>query len=223
MEQLADAGFKCFGFDLRGHGNSDGRRGHVNAWQDYHHDLAAVSELMESQFHLFGHSMGGLISLDWAVNNPRITSLVLSSPLLGVAVQAPKWKVMAGKLLSKLLPTLAMNNELPASDICSDPNVVQAYLDDPKVFDTITPRWFTEMSAAMARVHLRAPQYKIPIYLNLAGDDRAVSTTDAEQFFNQLECSKQLKEWPGLFHETLNECNRLEVSKKIIDWLLNQD
>jgi alpha-beta hydrolase superfamily lysophospholipase len=221
MNTLAEAGLECHSLDLRGHGRSDGKRGHVNSWNDYCLDLDAIAATLDPGFSVLGHSMGGLVALDWLRQNRGANALVLSSPLLGVAVEAPAWKILAGRLLSRILPSLSMNNELPPEDICSRAEVVEAYLADPMVFGTITPRWFTEMSAAIERVHLAASSYDIPLYLNLGAEDKIVSLPDARKFYDNWNGPKRLQEWEDCFHETFNEAQREQIVAPISDWLIS--
>ncbi|MDP6849490.1 MAG: alpha/beta hydrolase [Planctomycetota bacterium] len=217
--KLCEQGWRVLGCDLRGHGKSAGKRGHVNSWSDYLADLDAVSASLHENFILIGHSMGGLIALDWIREGQKVAAVALSSPLLGVAVEAPAWKLAAGRLLSNILPRLSMSNELAPELICSDPTVVEAYKADPLVFDTITPRWFTEMSQALERVQNNSFPYPLPLYLNLGAKDQVVSNKDAKKLFENWKGPKSLEVWPNCFHETLNEPVREEVLQKLAVWL----
>ncbi len=220
---LAQRGFSVQGVDLRGHGESDGRRGHVDRWSDFHADLDAASSGLRSPFLLLAHSMGGLVALDWLrERRDRVSAVVLSSPLLGVAVAAPRWKVALGRLLSKVAPRLPLSNELEADGVCSDPEVVERYLADPLVFRSITPRWFVEMEAALERVHGSCPSFAQPLYLNLAGDERLVSNPHALAAADAWGGPVHRVVWDGLRHETLNEKRGPEVLGKIADWLMER-
>ncbi|MGW8370425.1 MAG: alpha/beta fold hydrolase, partial [Gammaproteobacteria bacterium] len=86
--------------DHRGHGRSEGRRGHVNRFDDFADDAAqAVMRLDErlrhecgrSEIHVLGHSMGGLITLRMLLAHPglAIASATVSSPALGVGIPVP--------------------------------------------------------------------------------------------------------------------------------------
>src|SRR5690606_16896350 len=66
---LAGFGLSTFALDLRGHGRSDGRRGHVPRFEVYLQELdrfrREVQGVVGPELPLFllGHSMGGLIAL----------------------------------------------------------------------------------------------------------------------------------------------------------------
>ncbi len=216
----AARGYRVTGVDLRGHGRSEGRRGHVEAWQDFHADLDAAATGLERPFVVLAHSMGGLVATDWLrERQERVRALLLSSPLLGVAVAAPKWKLALGRLLAKIAPRLPLSNELDAADVCSDPAVVQRYLEDPLVFRHITPRWYVEMEAALERVHAAAGSFRLPLYLNLAGDERLVGNPQALAFADAWGGPSERRVWDGLRHETLNEPQGPQVLAAMAEWL----
>ena len=39
VDVLPDLGYVVIGYDQRGHGRSDGQRGHINSWDEYRGDL----------------------------------------------------------------------------------------------------------------------------------------------------------------------------------------
>ena len=53
-----------------------------------------------------------------------------------------------------------------------------------------------------------------------AGDDRLVDAQAAQELFGLVgNIDKQLKVYPGLFHEILNEVERDQVMTDLTDWL----
>ena len=46
VERLVPAGFAVYGFDLRGHGRSPGRRAFIRSWDDYRQDVRAFLSLV---------------------------------------------------------------------------------------------------------------------------------------------------------------------------------
>lgn len=222
---LNQAGYQVSGVDFRGHGQSPGKRGHVQSWQDYVDDLTAAAEAINGPYLLVAHSMGTLITLDFLRSaegnhvSQQAKAVALSAALLGVAVEAPKWKTAAAGLLSKLWPTLSLSNELDANQICSDPQVVQDYLDDPLTYPTITPRWFTEMQAALLRVNQAALSYGLPLWLSYGAEDQVVSRAAIDDFQSRYGADSELKSWPGGRHEIFNEPFQQEVFAHLIQWL----
>jgi len=223
---LTRAGFEATIVELRGHGGSEGKRGHVDAWTQYEDDLRAAAAQIEGPFFIVAHSMGGLVTLS-ALNSgldAEIKGVAISNPLLGVAVQAPAIKLKAAGLLSKLLPRLPLSNELDVQTISRDPEVVRAYQQDPKVYSTITPRWFTESQAAMARVHGAAGTYTVPMLMMVGTADAICAHGEAVRFHEAYGApDKELMTFEGYFHELFNEPEKDEVLEAVVGWLRRRD
>ncbi len=117
-----------------------------------------------------------------------------------------------------------MGNELDATKISHDQNVVNAYENDPLVHDRVSVRFFTEFLSAMETVHQQASTISLPILLQVAGDDHLVNARSSGQFFEKpgLE-DKTLYVYDGLYHEIYNELEdqRKKVLQDLKDWLDN--
>ncbi|MCB9763096.1 MAG: lysophospholipase [Alphaproteobacteria bacterium] len=221
-EAFTTAGYDVTGLELRGHGHSGGKRGHVNRWSDYSDDVRAAAASIGEPFFLVAHSMGGLVSLATLCEpmNPLCRGLVISNPLLGVAVQAPKIKELGGRLLSRILPSLSMTNEIPTEHLSRDPEVVRRYEEDPLVYSTITPRWYTEMLKAQEAVFAHASAYRLPVLLLVGEADKLCSPEASLRFFDQLGApDKTLKRYPGYYHELFNEPEKAEILAEVVAWL----
>lgn len=220
-ERLVAGGYAVTGVELRGHGHSAGKRGFVRRWSEYADDLWSTLEHVGKPCFVVAHSMGGLVATD-ALREPRgeVLGLVLSDPLLGVAVRAPKLKVLAGRLLSRILPSLPLGNELDTKLLTHDAAVVRAYDEDPLVFKTLTPRWYTEMTAALERVHAAAPSYRTPM-LMLVGESDQICSPEANIRFADAygAADKKLIPYPGLYHELFNELEKERVFQDMLTWL----
>src|SRR5512138_2279908 len=88
--------------DLRGHGQSDGRRWHVDTFQDNVADLDAfVAKLSQDgvvgdQLFVVGHSHGALVAATWGLTRGRhVGGFVFSSPFFRLAEPPPLLKLLA--------------------------------------------------------------------------------------------------------------------------------
>ncbi len=218
--RLVRAGFRVTVVEPRGHGDSEGRRGHVARWGLYVDDLRAALDALPGSAWILAHSMGGLIALD-AVRDPlprMPRGLVCVNPLLGLALEAPGWKVALSSLLSSLLPTVSLGNEIPPEHLTHDRSIVDAYASDPKVFHTVTPRWFTEMRAAQARVLEEPQRITVPLLMVTSDGDRICAYPVSRAFAAAVRGASQLQ-YPGLFHEVLNEPEKDAILDDILAWL----
>ncbi|HVS48022.1 MAG TPA: alpha/beta fold hydrolase, partial [Candidatus Dormibacteraeota bacterium] len=117
-EGMAKHGMGTYALDLRGHGKSAGQRGHVDSWSQWTDDVAAfvrhVESIAGSEVVPVGHSFGGatLLSTVLADKLPKVRRFVVSSPALKLRLRAPAWKIKLGTVASKIVPRLAMGNEI---------------------------------------------------------------------------------------------------------------
>ena len=223
IERVVPNGFSVWAPDHRGHGRSGGRRGHVLNFVQYLSDLRLTVELVKKDMpggipcFLLGHSMGGLIALYFAQRHPEhIDGVVASSPGLGLAIEIPPLKKVLGSFMSYVWPGLTMGNELDATKISRDSNVVSAYEDDPLVHDRVSARFFTEFLAAMQSVNQQASTLKVPVLMQVAGQDYLVSADSSKQFFEKLTLQdKALLVYDGMYHEIYNSPE--DQKKKVLD------
>ena len=229
VERMLPKGISVWVPDHRGHGQSEGKRGHVLNFVQYLADLRLSVELAGEgrpegmKCFLLGHSMGGLIALYFAQQYPGfIDGVVASSPALGMAIEIPGVKKVLGSLMSYIWPGLTMGNELDAGKVSHDPEVVRAYETDALVHNRVSARFFTEFLAAMETVHVQASALKVPTLLQVAGDDQLVNARSSVQFFEKLDLEdKTLHVYEGRYHEIYNEGEdlRRQVLEDLEDWL----
>ena len=225
-KHFSEQGYAVFALDHRGHGQSAGKRGHVDRFADYIADLDILRHRAASQFpgkkiFLLGHSLGGLIATSYALLHPaELSGLVISSAAYKMEIKANPVKLALGRFFSKYVPALTMGNELDPNGVSRDPAVVKAYLEDPLVHDRVSARFFTEFVAAMAEVHARAASLKMPVLIMQSGADKLVLPEGAKEYFDKVGSSdKTFKLWPGLYHEMFNEPEQAQVLNFASGWL----
>jgi len=220
------AGYPVAGIDARGHGRSDGPRAFVERYEDYVHDLRMLFGHVTARYPnrdcvLVGHSNGGLISIRFAELHPGEAKwLVLTGPLLAVKVAVPLWKKAGSRVLTHLAPRLGMPNEIEPEDVSRDPEIVEAYANDPLVNRVATPRWFTEMQAAAERAMTHADEIRVPVLCLQGGADKLVSPEATQRFVAELGSDDVTFEMlPEHYHEIFNEPDRKAQYEKVLEWL----
>jgi lysophospholipase len=224
---LAETGVSTYAFDLRGHGLSAGRRGHVRAFgcflQDVDRFRREVLGLADADTPLFllGHSMGGLIALRYQQEYVgAFRGAIVISPWLATAMPLPRWKSTASNLLARVLPAAPFSSKLVPEHMSHDVAAVRAYREDPLIHDRITPRLFAEASREMGVAFQRADRIQGPLLLLLAGADRVVDTERSLLFARSLSGRDvTLNVYPGYYHEILHETGAAQVHRDIRDWL----
>lgn len=230
VEQLTGHGIECHLFDLRGHGESEGARGHVERFTDYLDDLGRVTDTVRARggttpLLLLGHSLGALIALCYVRAHPAaFDAIAVSSPFLGPAFSVPGARLMLARAASVATPALQLESGLLPEWVSRDPKVVAAYAADPHVFSTTTPRWFVEVAGAQRELLAHADEITTPALFLVAGSDRIADHHLAHDLFDRLgtpASQKQLRTYPDLYHEVFNElpAARAEVTGDLLSWI----
>lgn len=218
--RLNEAGWDVLQVELRGHGQSSGKPGHVDRWEDYVDDVRAGLARLGGKPVLLAHSMGGLVSLDLLrTDEASFRAVALSGPLLA-PYEPPALPLRAAlRVLDRVLPSLSLDNGLPPERVATDPAIVEAYIADPLVFSTITPRWYRQMKQAQTRVFAHAADYRLPLYLVWGSDDRICSPAAMVRFVDQYGGPHTTRSWVGAYHEVFNDLRRTEVVDALVEWL----
>jgi alpha-beta hydrolase superfamily lysophospholipase len=236
---LNEHGGLVFGPDHRGQGSSGGRPGHIDRFETYAGDLREVirqeaAELSDDQqpdaipWFLFGHSMGGLISLVLLLHHPLPVPLrgaIISSPLLGLTMKVNPVKLAVGKIAARLLPKLSLPSGIPASAICRDPEEVRRYEDDERRADVVSASWFAAMNDAIVRVEAEISRIELPMLWYVGTGDLICDHRATERVFAGLpapeERDQTLRRFEGYYHELHNEpeADRKPVFDMITEWI----
>lgn len=215
-------------FDQRGHGHSPGSRGHIDSFSEYREDLRlfmqfVVSKEPENPLFLFGHSMGGLIVLDYGLHYPQgLNGIIASAPHLSDPPVSPIVASLA-RLLSGILPALSINAGLDEDGISRDIGVVQAYHDDPLVHGKGTPRLSTELAAAVDATQANAANFKPPLLIYHGSADRLTSPEASRDFYEKVKSdNKRYISYEGGYHESHNDLHQERVVIDVGQWIEEQ-
>jgi len=223
---LVESGYALVGFDLRGHGRSEGQRGHINRWDEYRGDLREFIKLTRQmlpdtpQF-ILGHSLGSLIVLDYLIYHQEgLSGAILSGTSLDPVDAAPPVQKFLAQLLSGIYPTFSLKIPLPGKSLSRDAQVSQAYDQDPMVFWDRTARWGVESLKAIERIETNADKINLPVLFLHGEKDPLVSAAGAQRYFDQLSTSdKTIRIFQDTLHEPHNDLDHLAVIADMQQWI----
>lgn len=252
---LSARGYHVYAHDHRGHGETtapDAPRGqfsrHDGAAKAID-DVLAIRDIANAAHPglpviLFGHSMGGLISLNSAIAYPRAFDAVASwnanfHP--GIAGRLAKIILKTERMLkgsdvpSALLPRLTFGawgqsipgHLTPFDWLSHDPKAVDAYIADPLCgFDACVSLWldlFIMSFGAPREASLKRLPRNLPIHLVGGGEDPATDHGKAVVWLaNRLKAAgfshMTQKIYQTARHETLNDTDAIEATATFGDW-----
>lgn len=218
-------GFTVVGYDRRGHGHSEGKRGHSNGLEPL---LDEISQLLveartgyqDLPVFLYGHSQGGGLVLSYALRrNPDITGIIASAPWIQLSFTPPQALIALGKLMRKIYPGFLQANNLNTQLLSRDPEVVKAYEQDPLVHDRISAAAGIGMLEEGDWMLQQKGGFPIPLLIMHGDEDGVTSAEASEALAGQLEGDVTYKLWPEMYHELHNEPEKEMVFQYVLDWL----
>lgn len=218
---LTERGFAVHAFDQRGHGESGGDRIHVEAWDvlldDVEDRMSAMAFEVSAPAVIYGHSVGGLIALDYCLTRSEVLPelLVLSAP--AVSANVAKWKQLLAPILAAVTPKATLPLDLEGTQLSRDPAVGEAYFNDPLVETKATAKFGAEALKAQKRVGELMDSLSIRTMVIAGGNDEIVPPHSSYGLGEVLGVDRTL--YPNLRHEMHNEPEGPEVVSDIADWI----
>lgn len=224
-DSLTRAGYTLISFDLRGHGKSEGPRGHISSYEAIMQDISSLLEVSNKKFpqlplFLYGHSLGGNLVLNYVLRRqPHLKGVIATAPWLRLAFEPPASKIALGKMTNYIWPSFSQKSGLDTKALSRDLEVVHSYENDPLVHNRISARMFISAYQAGQWALEHASEFSLPLLLMHGGDDNLISVEASREFANKINENCTLKVWDELYHEIHNEPEKEEVFKFLIGWL----
>ena len=220
--------YAVYVLDLRGHGCSSGQRGYINHWSEFRTDFHFFLQLVERQqptvpLFAWGHSLGGVIVLDYVLHSSHHLLGIIVSGLPMGAVGVSPWKLAIANLLSQLWPRFSLNTGIDLASNSSDPTVLLDYSQDPLRHTQGTARLATEFLRIQAELQAHAANIRLPLLMLHGSNDQTASLSESVAFFQKLGSkTKQHLEYPGAFHDLHADLDAQTVLADISQWLRQQ-
>jgi alpha-beta hydrolase superfamily lysophospholipase len=225
-EFLNQQNYTLVGFDLRGHGRSEGIRGHAPSYTVIMDDIDQFIKEVKKRYpelpcFLYGHSLGGNLVLFFELDrHPNINGIIATSPGLGTAFPVPKAKLFFGKILYHLWPSLQMDNGLDPSALSHDPQIEKDYSHDPLVHHKISARLGLDLINSGEWIVNHASEFSLPLLLMQGSADRIVNPQTTCRFAEKVPADLiTFKYMESYRHELHNDEGKEEVFNYMLSWL----
>lgn len=220
---LTEEGINCFGFDLRGHGQS--KEKDAESFSIFLEDLDSFIHFLEQKYKILkpiiiGHSLGGLIVLNYCLkeeNRKKLLAAYVSAPALSVNL-TPVMRIkqiVAKYLLSKVAPKMKLPVGLDLKYLTHNKKELKKYKEDPLISKKMSVRLALSILEKGEQTVKEASSIKdFPIFLAHGDEDRISYNDGTKNFYKNLNTkNKFLTIYPNCYHELFNEEEKL---KKII-------
>ncbi len=228
---LGDAGVSFYIYDHRGQGSSgrllaDSQKGHIDSFANYVGDLELFIDTVvrpdrPREIILLSHSMGGTISLFYAMQHQDILSgLILSSPMFSINTKPfpgilarliSRVAVLVGRETDYAFGTGPFNPALPFADnfltgsrsrFARNLRLVE---EDPRLaLGGPTFGWLDQSLAAVAALQAMQIDVQLPVLLLQGESDMVVGMQAQREVCDQLADCRRVT-FPGGRHELLME------------------
>ncbi len=224
VPMLLETGLAVVLYDNIGHGKSGGKRGHCPSYESLINILETVVEKARDRFPdkpvlLYGHSMGANLVLNYALRKGnQIQGVVATSPYLRLAFRPPTWKMILGKMLLRLLPSMTLPSGLDPKGISRIPEEVEKYKSDPLVFDQVSPMFSFPIMEAGEWAITNAHALKIETLL-LHGTADPIIDHRATIEFDENSSKTTLTLFEGGYHELHYDLCKDEMLLLVGRWI----
>ncbi|MCC6412429.1 MAG: lysophospholipase [Saprospiraceae bacterium] len=221
-------GIAVIAYDQQGHGKSEGTRGHIVSVTSLLDDVGKLLGEVEKRFpgkpvFLYGHSMGGNAVLNFALlNKPKVAGIIATSPWIQLAFKPSTIKVLAGRLVNRISPTLSLVSGLDTQFLSHDPAVVKAYNEDPLVHGKISAGGGVVLLDLAQKLDTAVAELGSPLLLTHGSGDKITSHAASYQFALRAKGDVTFREWPGLYHELHNELEKESYLNFLYAWMVEK-
>ena len=214
-----EKGFAVVSMDLRGHGNSPEKKGHCAPREAVLDDICQMLSYAAKTWPgvpiiLYGHSMGGNITLDFRCRgalNDLPAGYIITAPWIRLVrpIPGPLYHLIRGA--ARIMPSLTMGSSVDES-VLGNPKCVLPYHDNPMVHNKISLQCAVEgfetgIKLEKGTIGDDRRAARIPLLIMHGGDDQICDirgTWKTAQRLAKIDEDVTYIEWPGLYHEIHN-------------------
>ncbi len=229
---VEQTGSAFYVMDYRGHGRSEGPKGDIKDFQLILDDYKEFTEYLQTihpntPIFVFGESMGGVVSLNFAIQNPEL--------LQGIVEFAPAVKVIMGSFSIKdvlkfiggfIIYLFKPGKHLFATKgneaaIIRDETHQRFDFENPYHLEAVSLRYIFQVNKFSKKAYNSGERIEIPIIIFQGKDDKVVNAEGVSQYFETIKSEdKELVLVPKSYHVLTTDPAFIEWGwDKLRDWL----
>ncbi len=232
FSQLAEDFCNCniglIGVDLRGHGKSFGKRGCVCSLNDYYNDISATLKYLKNNIsdadipvYLYGNSMGGPVSLKYAIKNKFLFSgVILTAPWFCLRKQPKGFSLFILKNINRIFPNVTISSGIKSKDFRSNPQMQAEAIKDSLVHKRISIRLlFLIYHLGLELILKEIEGFNLPTLIFHGESDMVTDINASKRYTENNYKNVEFISLPDTKHEIHVEAERKNVLKKIVSWI----
>ncbi|MCD4826466.1 MAG: lysophospholipase [Acholeplasmataceae bacterium] len=218
---LNDASYTVVRYDVRGHGQSQGKRGKLKSYHQTIDDLHVLvdmeKKLNPKKLFIFGHSMGGLIVDMYGVKYHDVDGIIASAAASYFVKDVLPFRIIGYKWLG----FLAKKNDFADDSLSRIKEVEEAYENDPlnlkKFYFSLAGNM---MVGGVRYLNKNIKSFQTPVLFLHGEADKIVPVEFSKRMYDLVPVEdKQIITYPDSYHEILNDLDQELVRKDIVKWL----
>jgi len=225
---MAENEYIVYAYDLRGHGKSSGKRGYIRSWDEFRGDLHEFRKKVEINhpqlpLYLIGHSIGGVIALDYALDySLGLSGMIAISPAISYEVTAIE--KLGITVMGRIKPDYSFKKPGPIRFFSKNTSRAAAkFYSDGLRHNTITPGLGRGLMQAVSRVLNQAQSIRLPLLLQYGLDDKITPPAKISHFYHQVSSQDRQKfEYVGAKHRPFEGAGKEKFLDDMVTWLDKQ-
>ncbi len=220
-DKLNGASFNVVRYDIRGHGQSQGKRGALKSYHQMIDDLHVLvldeKKRDPKKIFLLGHSMGALIVNMYVVKYKDVDGVISSAAPSYFIKDVLPFRFIGYKWLGM------MNKKTNFADdqLSRIKEIEDDYIKDPLNLKRFKFSLAGNMFVGGVRfLNKKMSQYQTPVLILHGESDKIVPVEFSRRLFNLIPIEdKKIITYPNAYHEIFNDIDREKTFTDVLAWL----
>lgn len=218
-------GFQVYSYDQRGHGKSEGKRGHTPGLKFNLRDLKDVlNTIREKKLFLYGHSFGGNVLANFILRNKLLSfkGIILSAPWLKLSETPGLFDRILARTMNIVYPSFTKDKNIDPTSISNITSSQKSYNEDPLNHNRISARLFCEFFESGLWALKNAEKLNIETLIVHGDQDDVISKNGSILFAKKSLGKAKYKIFKNTKHEIHNDLSQKELFVFVMNWIDKQ-
>ena len=225
---FATRGVSVYCFDQIGHGKSPGKRVVIPSYDFLLRDIESFASWLQAAHPntpvgLFGQSMGGNLVLNHQLRDFTDAAFVVAgAPMLRIPEPPGAILSLLYRSIALFVPNLTLDAPVDPANLSRNPEVQQAYLDDPLVVQKISLKLAIALIDSGQWAIEHASDMETPALLNHGDADRITCHRASMEFGEGSREHVQTVIWPDGVHDLHADLIQEKYLEQTLRWMEQQ-